>query len=87
MELDRHREFKRQYKKLDRSIRARLEERFRLLVTDGFNPLLRNHELHHPWSGYSSISITGDWQLVYKKLGPDSYYLRAIGTHHQLFGT
>ena len=87
MDLERHGEFKRQYKKLDRAIRGKLEERFRLLVTDAFNPLLNNHKLHHPWDGYSSINITGDWRLVYKKLGADAYYLRAVGTHHQLFGT
>ena len=87
MEQTRHREFKRQYKKLGRGIRGKLQERFRLLMIDEFNPLLKNHKLHHPWEGYSSINITGDWRLVYKKLAADAYYLRAVGTHHQLFGT
>jgi len=87
MRLTRHREFKRQYKKLDRTTRGKLEERLRLLVKDKSNPLLHNHELHHPFYGYSSINITGDYRLVYKRIGRDIWYLRAVGTHHQLFGT
>ena len=87
MRLERHREFKRQFKKINRGVEEKFEVRLRLLVAEPFHPLLNNHQLHHPWNGYSSINITGDWRLVYKKLGPDSYYLRAIGTHHQLFGT
>ncbi len=58
-----------------------------MLVKDGNNPLLNDHGLNPPWDGYRSINITGDWRLVYKKLGTDTYYLRAVGTHHQLFGT
>ncbi len=87
MQLKRDRVFKRQYKKLDYSIREKLEARLYLLKADETNHLLNNHKLHHPYEGCSSINITGDWRLVYKKLGTDSYYLRAIGTHHQLFGT
>jgi addiction module RelE/StbE family toxin len=87
MRQSRHREFKRQFKKLDRGVRDKLQERFRLLLIDEYSPLLNNHKLHHPWEGYSSINITGDWRLIYKRIATDSYYLRAVGTHHQLFGT
>lgn len=79
--------FERQYKKLPQALRTKMWERLALLVADESHPLLDNHTLHHPFEGYSSINVTGDWRLVYKKLGPDTYYLRAIGTHHQLFGT
>ncbi|HXK38804.1 MAG TPA: type II toxin-antitoxin system mRNA interferase toxin, RelE/StbE family [Candidatus Paceibacterota bacterium] len=87
MQFKRHREFKRQYKKLNRDIREKFEERLHLLVSDDRHPLLDNHKLHHPYDGYSSINITGDWRLVYKKIGAETYYLRAVGTHHQLYGT
>lgn len=82
-----HRQFERQSKKISQEMQAKMWERLTLLAAEEFNPLLNNHKLHHPFEGYSSINITGDWRLVYKKLGPDTYYLRAIGTHHQLFGT
>jgi len=79
--------FERQYKKLPSALQERLWERLDLLVTDEHNPLLNDHKLHRPYDGYSSINITGDLRLVYKKIGPEAYYLRAVGTHHQLFGT
>lgn len=62
-------------------------ERLALLVADESNPLLDNHKLHHPYDGYSSINITGNIRLVYKKIDAETYYLRAVGTHHQLYGT
>ena len=86
MQLKRDRIFKRQYEKLDRSIREKFKARLYLLVADETNPLLNNHKLRGFYAGYSSINITGDWRLVYKKLDSQTYYLRAVGTHHQLFG-
>ena len=62
-------------------------ERTALMHADPLHPLLNNHKLNPPFQGYRSINISGDIRLVYKKLGPDLYYLRAVGTHHQLFGT
>ena len=56
-------------------------------MLDSSHPLLRDHKLNPPWEGYRSINITGDYRLIYKKLAPDVYFLRAVGTHHQLFGT
>src|SRR3989338_1371755 len=64
-----------------------LQEPIALMGTDEFNPLLNNHKLHHPYLGCSSINITGDWRLVYRKIDAECYQLRAVGTHHQLFGT
>lgn len=87
MQLKRDRVFKRQYKKLDRAMREKFEERLYLLTLDETNPLLDNHRLHTPYEGYRSINITGDVRLIYKKIDADTYYLRAIGTHHQLYGT
>lgn len=87
MEFERGRVFKRQYKKLDRSLRNKVAERLHLLGSDEFNPLLRNHQLTGEYEGFRSINITGDWRLVYRRIGTNTYQLRAIGTHHQLFGT
>jgi addiction module RelE/StbE family toxin len=87
MEIFRHRQFVRQIKKLPRPLRAQVLERLQLHAREPAHPLLNDHKLHHPYDGYSSIKITGDYRLVYKKLAPHVYFLRAVGTHHQLFGT
>jgi len=79
--------FERQYKKLPRGLRDKMWERLSLLVADNFNPLLNDHELGPPFVSYRSINITGDYRLVYKRINTDTYYLRAVGTHHQLYGT
>jgi mRNA-degrading endonuclease YafQ of YafQ-DinJ toxin-antitoxin module len=62
-------------------------ERTQVLAIDPFHPLLKDHKLNPPYEGCRSINITGDYRLIYKKLAPDTYFLRAVGTHHQLFGT
>ena len=87
MQFPTHREFERQSKKLSQVIREKMWQRIALMVTEEFHSILYNHKLNPPYEGYRSINITGDYRLIYKKLGPDTYYLRAVGTHHQLFGT
>ena len=77
--------YKRQYRKLSASMHDRIDERLLLLLTDASNPLLNNHKLNPPYEGFSSINITGDFRLVYKKIDANTYFLRAIGTHHQLY--
>ncbi len=87
MEFSTHREFERQAKKLSQDLRRKLWERIALMGTQEFNPLLNNHKLNPPWVGYRSINITGDYRLIYKRINTDTWYLRAVGTHRQLFST
>ena len=56
-------------------------------MSDEFNERLNNHKLNPPYESYRSINIAGDYRLVYKRIEKDAYYLRAVGTHHQLYGT
>lgn len=79
--------FERQYKKLDQALRDKMWERLFLLTADNLNPLLNDHKLGPPFESYRSINITGDYRLVYKRIEKDTYYLRAVGTHHQLYKT
>lgn len=80
--------FERQYKKLSRAVREKVSERLHVLTAeDEFHSLLNNHKLNPPFVGYRSINVTGDYRLVYKRIDHDTWYLRAVGTHHQLFGT
>ena len=79
--------FERQYKKLPQVLRNKIWERLSLLVADDLHPLLNDHKLGPPYDAYRSINITGDYRLVYKRIKKDTYYLRAVGTHHQLYGT
>ena len=79
--------FERQLRKLSQELQEKLKERLILLIRDASNTLLNDHKLGPPFESYRSINITGDYRLVYKCIGKDVYYLRAVGTHHQLYGT
>jgi addiction module RelE/StbE family toxin len=87
MHLIEGRNFEKQYAKLPKEVQVKARERVHLLVTDNTHPLLNDHKLNPPYDGCRSINITGDYRLVYKKLDENTYYLRAIGTHHQLYGS
>ena len=87
MLIIRDRVFVRQAKKIDRSILVHSEERLSLLVREEFHPLLNNHSLTGKYRGFRSINITGDWRLVYRRIDAHIIYLRAVGTHHQLYGS
>lgn len=86
MRLIHDRVFERQLRKLSQELQDKLAERLNLLICDASNPLLSDHKLGPPYESYRSINITGDYRLVYKRLDQNTYYLRAVGTHHQLYG-
>ena len=87
MYFDRDNTFKRQYKKLPNEVKEKVGQRLALLVHNFRNPLLNDHKLGPPYETFRSINVTGDYRLVYRKIGTDTYYLRAVGTHHQLYGS
>ncbi len=85
MEIIEGRPFAKQFAKLPQNLRMKVRERVHMLVADSTHPLLNDHKLNPPYEGYRSINITGDFRLVYKKISDDTYYLRAVGTHHELY--
>ena len=87
MHFGRNRVFKRQFQKLPPKLQDRVQERLTMYIIDESNPLFNDHKLEHPYEGYRSINITSDYRLVYKRIDKNTYYLRAVGTHHQLYGT
>lgn len=87
MHLIEGRGFEKQLAKLSKGLRAKVRERVQMLDVDSTHPILNDHKLNTPFEGYRSINITGDYRLVYKKIDANTYYLRAVGTHHELYGT
>lgn len=87
MQVLRHHVFKRQWQKLSRKLQEKAEEQIIFLISNEFDERLNNHKLKPPYESYRSINVTGDYRLVYKRIEKNTYYLRAVGTHHQLYGT
>ena len=78
--------FRKQYKKLTKSVRAKVQERVGLFLRGEFHPSLENHALRGRYARCRSINITGDFRLIYEKYPDGSLNFVAVGTHPQLYG-
>jgi addiction module RelE/StbE family toxin len=78
--------FKRQYKKLPRSIQLQFDERLRLFMTDRTDPRLRLHPLKGDFAGYWSMNINGDFRALYVQSGETLIIFALIGSHSELYG-
>lgn len=77
--------FRRQYKKLSKSLHLKTKARVALFLQNEFDPALNNHLLHGVYAGCRSINITGDFRLIYEKYPDGSLNFIAIGTHAELY--
>mgnify|MGYP001608997696 FL=1 len=82
-----HKNFEKQYKKLQPKIREKVKERQKIFLADPFDPVLNNHKLQGKDSWLRSLDITGDYRLHYETISDDRVLFRAIGTHHELYGS
>jgi addiction module RelE/StbE family toxin len=78
--------FKKQYKKMPTKIQRQFDERLLLFVTDPTLPMLKVHPLKGKYSGYWSMSISGDLRALYVVAGESIIIFALIGTHSQLYG-
>lgn len=85
MQLSRHRNFKKQYKKLPQNVKEKCAERFGLFMNDPYHPTLHNHAFTGALSRYRSIAITGDIRAWYES-NDDVVTFVKIGSHSQLYG-
>ena len=81
----RHRQFKKDFKKLPSPVRQKLFERLNTFVTSPFSPVLNNHALSGVYRGYRSINITGDYRVIFDPLDENTLRLMRVGTHPQLY--
>lgn len=80
--------FKKQYKKVNSSIRNSFQVKLTLFLQDKNNSQLRNHALKGKYMGLRSINVTGDWRALYKEeneKGETIVIFILLGTHGQLY--
>lgn len=87
MRITRTKKFEKRYKKLPPKLRARVRERVILFSKEPFHPDLENHALGGKYLGCQSISVTGDYRVIYEEIAPVLVRLLICGTHHELYGT
>ena len=85
MKIRFHRNFEKQYKKLEVSEKEKIKKRLALFIQDEFNPILNNHPLRGKYIGYRSVNITGDLRAIYKRISSDTRIFVAVNTHSNLY--
>lgn len=85
MKIRFNRGFKKQYKKLSKKERDRVDGAIRLFSRDPFHLVLNNHSLRGDYFGFRSINIGGDLRAIYKLISDDVAYFTAVGRHSELY--
>jgi addiction module RelE/StbE family toxin len=80
-----HKQFNKQFAKLPKAQKGRLEQAIILFRNEPYHPDLYNHPLSGEWKGFRSISFGGDWRAHYSVIDEDTALFVAAGTHSQLY--
>ncbi|MDR1720035.1 MAG: type II toxin-antitoxin system mRNA interferase toxin, RelE/StbE family [Dysgonamonadaceae bacterium] len=87
MKIEYHRNFTKQFEKLQRNEQVRVIEVLKLFANEPFAEKLRNHQLKAKLSKFRSISAGGDIRLHYYEKEPNHVIVVfvAIGSHSELY--
>ena len=86
MKTVRHKNFKKQYKKLLQPLKTKVDLALKKFVTNPFDETLKNHALKGKMYGKRAFSITGDIRIVFEEY--DDYVVvivLAVGSHNQIY--
>jgi len=84
MQIEYHKDFKKQFKKLPSKIKLKFSERLELFLQNPFHALLNIYPLKGEWVSQKSINITRDYRAIYLENVNKIIFLE-IGTHSQLY--
>ena len=79
--------FEKNSAKLGKQLRVILAERLQRFASEPKHQLLNNHALRGGSRHLRSINISGDYRLIYEKVGNDVIRLMDIDTHSNLYGS
>lgn len=87
MEIEYHKNFKKQYQKLLPKLQKQVDQRILLFERNKFDKRLNNHSVDAAYPGCRSINITGDYRASYYEHGNVVTFLTflTIGTHSDLY--
>ena len=86
MDIELHKTFVKDFKKLSKKIKERFIERKDIFLNNPSDPILNKHKLHGKHKNSSSINISGDVRAIFylKDNGKTAVFIR-IGTHAELY--
>ncbi len=85
MVIKTHRNFDKQFAKLSKKQRKKVETSLALFMKNPHAAKLRYHALTGEYSGHYSISAGGDLRLHFRYLSNDAAIFTAVGSHAQLY--
>jgi len=85
MKIAIHKNFEKQYKKLNQKEKERFKKKRNIFLENPFHPILNNHELHGKYKGRRSIKITADLRVIYEIIKKDIVLFLTIDTHSNLY--
>ena len=85
MVIKTHRNFDKQFAKLSKKQRKKVETSLALFMKNPHAAKLRCHALTGEYSGHYSISAGGDLRLHFRYLSSDTVIFTAVGSHAQLY--
>ncbi len=85
MKIILHKNFDKQYKKLNRKEKNKIKEKLILFQNNPFDIKLNNHPLKGKLTDYRSINIKGDLRAIYKQISEKECIFVTIGNHNNLY--
>ncbi len=85
MKIAVHKNFEKQYKKLNQKTKEKFKEKRNIFLENPFHPILNNHELHGKYKGRRSIKITADLRVIYEIIKKNVVLFLTIDSHSNLY--
>ena len=80
-----HKNFDKQYKKLNQKEKEKFKEKRNIFLQNQFHPVLSNHELRGKYKGCRSIKITADLRVIYETIKKNIVLFLTIDSHSNLY--
>lgn len=73
--------FKREYKKLPKSVKILAEDKEQVFREDPFDARLDTHKLHGRFREFWSFSIDNRFRIIFEFAGKDIVWFHSVGDH------
>jgi len=85
MKIRFHKNFKKQYLKLNKKQQIKVQNKIESFIQNPFNSILKNHSLKGKYLDYRSINITGDMRAIYKYISSEECIFVILDKHSNLY--
>ena len=73
--------FEREYKKLNKEIKLKVESREIVFRKNPFASILKTHKLSGPLEGFLSFSIDFTYRIIFEFIDDETIFFHSIGSH------